>query len=75
MGELIDKAKGKAKQVQGKLTGDRAREAEGKLDELKGDAKGAFEELKTDAKRALHQDDDEETERRIAEGEDPETRH
>jgi uncharacterized protein YjbJ (UPF0337 family) len=58
MGEFIDKAKGKAKQVQGRVTGDRGREAEGKVDELKGKAKGAFEELKTDAKRALRTDED-----------------
>jgi uncharacterized protein YjbJ (UPF0337 family) len=57
MGELIDKAKGKAKQVQGKVTGNKAREAEGVADELKGKAKGAFEELKTDVKRALRKDE------------------
>ena len=76
MGELIDKAKGKAKQVGGKLTGDRSLQAEGKADELKGKAKGTFEELKTDAKRALRSDDDDETEanRRAAEESDPETR-
>lgn len=56
MGELIDKAKGKAKQVQGRVTGDKAREAEGVADELKGEAKGKLEELKTDAKRALRND-------------------
>lgn len=59
MGELVDKVKGKAKQVQGRVTGDRGKEAEGVADELKGDAKGAFEELKTDAKRALRDDEDE----------------
>jgi len=53
MGEFIDKAKGKAKQVQGRVTGDRAREAEGLADEAKGKAKGAFEEIKTDIKRAV----------------------
>jgi uncharacterized protein YjbJ (UPF0337 family) len=58
MGEFIDKAKGKAKQVQGRVTGDHAREAEGRVDELKGEAKGTFEEVKTDAKRALRKDED-----------------
>jgi hypothetical protein len=62
MGELIDKAKGKAKQVGGK----------------KGKAKGAFEELKTDAKRALRSDDDDADEarraREVEAEEDPETR-
>jgi uncharacterized protein YjbJ (UPF0337 family) len=76
MGELIDKAKGKAKQVHGRVTGDRAREAEGKAEELKGEAKGAFEELKTDAKRALRTDDDEDEVRRAAEeDEDADVRH
>ncbi len=50
MGEIIDKLKGKAKQVEGDLTGDRARHAEGRVDEAKGDLKGKFEELKQDIK-------------------------
>ena len=58
MGELIDKIKGKAKQVQGRATGDKVREAEGVADEVKGKAKGAFEELKTDVKRAVRQNQD-----------------
>ncbi|MEP6652432.1 MAG: CsbD family protein [Myxococcales bacterium] len=57
MGELIDKIKGKAKQAEGRVTGDRGREAEGVADELKGKAKGAFEELKTDAKRAVRRNE------------------
>lgn len=40
MGELIDKAKGKAKQVGGIITGDKELQNEGKLDEAKGDLKG-----------------------------------
>lgn len=58
MGELIDKIKGKAKQVEGRATGNKAREAEGVADEVKGKAKGAFEELKTDVKRAVRQNSD-----------------
>jgi uncharacterized protein YjbJ (UPF0337 family) len=58
MGELIDKIKGKAKQVEGRATGNKAREAEGVADEVKGKAKGAFEELKTDVKRAVRQNPD-----------------
>ena len=50
MGEIIDKLKGKAKQVEGDLTGDRARHAEGRVDEAKGDVKGKFEEVKQDIK-------------------------
>lgn len=55
MGELIDKVKGKAKQAQGRATGDKAREAEGVADELKGDAKGVFEELKAGVKRTVRE--------------------
>ena len=62
MGEIIDTIKGKAKQAQGRVTGDRTKEAEGVADELKGKAKGEFEELKTDVKRAVRKDDDAEDE-------------
>lgn len=58
MGEIIDTVKGKAKQAQGRLTGDRATEAEGVADEMKGKAKGAFEEVKTDVKRAVRKTED-----------------
>jgi uncharacterized protein YjbJ (UPF0337 family) len=46
MGEIIDKTKGKVKQVEGDLTGDRPRHAEGRLDEAKGKVKGKFEDIK-----------------------------
>jgi uncharacterized protein YjbJ (UPF0337 family) len=46
MGEIIDKLKGKAKQVEGDLTGDNARHAEGRFEEAKGKVKGKLEELK-----------------------------
>ena len=52
MGELMDKAKGKAKQAEADITGDRSRKAEGVLDELKGKAKGAFEDVKANVKEA-----------------------
>jgi uncharacterized protein YjbJ (UPF0337 family) len=55
MGEFIDKIKGRAKQTVGKLTGNKARQAEGVADELKGAAKGAFEEVKADVKRSLRE--------------------
>jgi uncharacterized protein YjbJ (UPF0337 family) len=51
MGELIDKAKGKAKQVIGSVTGDRGKQAEGMVDEKKGDLKEKFEDIKQDIKR------------------------
>jgi len=50
MGEIIDKLKGKAKQVEGDITGDRERHAEGRMDETKGKVKGKFEEVKQDIK-------------------------
>jgi uncharacterized protein YjbJ (UPF0337 family) len=50
MGEIIDKLKGKAKQVEGSLTGDRQRQAEGVADEQKGELKGKFEEVKQGVK-------------------------
>jgi uncharacterized protein YjbJ (UPF0337 family) len=46
MGELIDKMKGRIKQVTGKVTNDRSLEREGKADEIKGRVKGAAEEAK-----------------------------
>jgi uncharacterized protein YjbJ (UPF0337 family) len=39
MGEIIDKLKGKAKQIEGIITGDKARQQEGLLDTAKGEAK------------------------------------
>lgn len=53
MGEIIDKLKGKAKQVEGDLTGDRDRHAEGRMDEAKGKVKGKFEEAKQGIKDAF----------------------
>jgi uncharacterized protein YjbJ (UPF0337 family) len=53
MGELIDKVKGKAKQVEGSITGDRQRQAEGVADEQKGELKGKFEEVKQGIKDAF----------------------
>ena len=46
MGEIIDKVKGKIKQVAGKATGDKKLERQGKVDEVKGRVKGAVEEVK-----------------------------
>ncbi|MGW2179209.1 CsbD family protein [Streptomyces sp. NPDC001732] len=39
-----DKIKGKAKEAMGKMTGDRRKEAEGKMDQAKGRAKGAMDD-------------------------------
>ena len=56
MGELIDKAKGKVKEVAGAASGDRKLEAEGKVDTAKGNAKGAWEEVKQGVKDAVRKD-------------------
>lgn len=40
MGEFIDKVKGKAKEIEGDLTGNTARRNEGLADQVKGDVKG-----------------------------------
>jgi uncharacterized protein YjbJ (UPF0337 family) len=56
MGEFMDWIKGKAKRVEGKVTGDRVRHAEGVADGIKAKVKGAFEELKTDVKRSAREE-------------------
>jgi uncharacterized protein YjbJ (UPF0337 family) len=48
MGEILDKLKGKLKQVEGAITGDRKKQVEGVVDEKKGDVKRAFEDVKHD---------------------------
>jgi uncharacterized protein YjbJ (UPF0337 family) len=46
MGEITDKIKGKAKQLEGRLTGNKARIAEGILDETRGNLKGVANKAK-----------------------------
>jgi uncharacterized protein YjbJ (UPF0337 family) len=53
MGEIIDKAKGKMKQVAGTVAGNDKLKADGELVELKGNAKGAVEDIKQAVKRAV----------------------
>ena len=53
MGEIIDKVKGKIKQAVGAAAGDKKLQAEGKLDEAKGNVKGAVEEVKHGVKEAI----------------------
>jgi uncharacterized protein YjbJ (UPF0337 family) len=53
MGEIIDKVKGKIKQVAGGLAGDKKLEREGRVDEAKGVAKGAVEDVKHAVKDAV----------------------
>ncbi|SDL01249.1 CsbD family protein [Streptomyces indicus] len=46
----MDKAKGKAKEVAGKVTGNDRMEAEGKADQARGKAKEGMERLRDKAK-------------------------
>ncbi|HMG57754.1 MAG TPA: hypothetical protein VK601_29840 [Kofleriaceae bacterium] len=46
MGAITDKLKGKAKRLEGRLTGDRVREAQGAVEETKGKVEGAIAGLK-----------------------------
>jgi uncharacterized protein YjbJ (UPF0337 family) len=50
MGEMIDTTKGKGKQIEGILTGDKVRQGEGLLDEAKGNIKGLIDK----AEHAVH---------------------
>jgi uncharacterized protein YjbJ (UPF0337 family) len=48
---LKDDLTGKAKEAEGKVTNDPSREAEGKLDQAKGNAKDAIDDVKDAAKK------------------------
>lgn len=49
----MDKAKGKAEEVVGRMTGDEEKVAEGKAEQAKGDLKSAAEQAKDAAKDAF----------------------
>lgn len=53
MGATSDKLKGKAKKMEGRLTGDRVREAQGGLEEKKGDVEGAFQRARNRARARI----------------------
>ena len=53
MGELTDKAKGRAKEIAGVATNDRNLEAEGKWDQAKGAVKGKIDDAKVRIKDSL----------------------
>jgi uncharacterized protein YjbJ (UPF0337 family) len=61
---LIDKLKGKGKEVEGKATGDTSREVEGKFDQAKGEVKDAVEDVKDAAGKVADRARDEIDERR-----------
>jgi len=46
MGEIIDRIKGRAKQVKGDLTDNSILHAEGVVDEMKGKVKGKIKDIK-----------------------------
>ncbi|EPH42797.1 CsbD family protein [Streptomyces aurantiacus] len=48
----MDKAKGKAKEMTGKMTGNRERQVEGKIDQARGEAKKVMGEAKERARKA-----------------------
>jgi uncharacterized protein YjbJ (UPF0337 family) len=56
---LEDKITGAAKEAEGKLTGDKSREAEGKLERAKGEAKAAAEDVKDAAGKLVDRARDE----------------
>jgi uncharacterized protein YjbJ (UPF0337 family) len=43
MGSMMDKIKGKAKEIEGRLTGDKLRTAQGKAGQARGEVKGVAE--------------------------------
>lgn len=49
---IVDEAKGKAKEIVGKVTGDESLEYSGKAEQLAGKAKATYEDLKSDTKVA-----------------------
>jgi uncharacterized protein YjbJ (UPF0337 family) len=53
MGARMDKIKGKAKQIEGRLTGDKTRSAQGTAEKAKGDAEGIGERVVRKAKGAV----------------------
>jgi uncharacterized protein YjbJ (UPF0337 family) len=66
MGELKDKVSGTTKEAYGKVTGDRSKENEGKLEQFSGDVKGKGNDLKDaasdkvdDVRDKLHDEKDE----------------
>ena len=55
---LKDKIIGKAKEVEGKLTGDKSREVEGKAQQVKGKVKAKAKQVKDDIEADRQIDED-----------------
>ena len=55
MASITDKLKGKAKRAEGRVTGDRVREAQGAIEEKKADVEGAFERTRDRARARINE--------------------
>lgn len=53
MGAIADKIKGKAKQIEGKLTGDDELVAQGRMQQAKGDIEGVASRVARQVKRTV----------------------
>ena len=53
MSAKMDKAKGKAKEVEGKLTGDKVRQIQGVAEQIKGNLKGVARKAETAVKNLV----------------------
>ena len=53
MGATTDKLKGKLKQIEGNLTGDKVRTAQGTVEKAKGDVESAVTRIVRKTKRAV----------------------
>lgn len=53
MGSIIDKIKGKVKEIEGRLTGDKLRTAQGKATVAKGEVKGVAERASSKVKAGV----------------------
>lgn len=53
MGKIIDKVKGKLMKAEGKVTGDKVRQAQGSFEDTKGGVKGGIDRVKRGAKNAM----------------------
>jgi uncharacterized protein YjbJ (UPF0337 family) len=54
MGKIIDKVKGKLMKAEGKVTGDKLRQAQGSAVDTKGDIKGAVSRVKNKARAGVN---------------------
>lgn len=53
MGSMKDKSKGKAKEIEGRLTGDKVRTGQGKAEQAKGKVKGVVERASARVKAGI----------------------